>query len=173
MHAQRPQPRTRRGVVFGSPGEWPFSTGWQHTSQVQFRFLVLAIPVVCVAAPSRRPCWLQYVCSSWVVTCGCALFAVSFLLTRRGAELCVKYALCARSQQCVKGRRRRMRRRPWFLVRHACLELCQLMPAGWPCQVGAGLLGLFVNSLVHHRVLSSALRRGERGYKSLLEDNHQ
>jgi len=32
---------------------------------------------------------------------------------------------------------------PWFLVRHACLKLRRLMPAGRPCQVGAGLLGLF------------------------------
>jgi len=150
MHAQRPQQRTRRGIVFGSPGVWPFSTGRQHTHQVWFRFLVLAIPFVCVAAPSRCPCWLQYVCSSWVATCCCALFAVSFLPTRRGAELFVKYALCARSRRCVKGRRRRMRWRLWFLLRHACLELCRLMPSGRPCQVGAGLLGLFVNSLVHH-----------------------
>ena len=35
-----------------------------------------------------------------------------------------------------------MRRRPWFLVRHVCLELRRLIPAGWPCQVGAGLLGM-------------------------------
>ena len=39
-----------------------------------------------------------------------------------------------------------MRRRPWFLVRHVCLELRRLMPAGWPCQVGAGLLGLFAST---------------------------
>jgi len=56
------------------------------------------------------------------------------------AALCVKCAFCARSGRCVKGRRRRMRGRPWFLVRHACLELRRLMPAGRPCQVGAGLL---------------------------------
>jgi len=46
----------------------------------------------------------------------------------------------------VKGRRRRMRQRPWFLVRHVCLELRRLMPAGLPCQVGAGLLGLFAST---------------------------
>ena len=68
-----------------------------------------------------------------------------FLPTRRGAEprLCVKYVLCARSRQCVKGRRRRMRWRPLFLVRHACLELCRLMPAGRPCR--AGLLVFFLS----------------------------
>jgi len=68
MHAQCPEQRTHRGSVFGSPRVWPFSTGWQHTHQVQFRFLVLAILVVCVTAPSRRPCMLQYVHSSWVAT---------------------------------------------------------------------------------------------------------
>jgi len=54
------------------------------------------------------------------------------------ATLCEMRPLCY-SRRCV----RRMRRRPWFLVRHACLELRRLMPAGWPCQVGACLLGLF------------------------------
>jgi len=38
-----------------------------------------------------------------------------------------------------------MRQPPWSLVRHACLELRRLMPAGQPCQVGAGLLGLFAS----------------------------
>ena len=37
---------------------------------------------------------------------------------------------------------------PWSLVRHACLELRQLMPAGRPCQVGAGLL-LFASTFDH------------------------
>ena len=32
--------------------------------------------------------------------------------------------------------------RPWFLVRHACLELHRLMPAGRPCQVGQACLVL-------------------------------
>ena len=69
MHAQCPEQRTHRGSVFGSPRVWPFSTGWQHTCQVLFRFLMLAIPVVCVAGPSTRPCWLQYVCLSLVWVC--------------------------------------------------------------------------------------------------------
>ena len=60
--------------------------------------------------------------------------------------LCVKCVLCTKSGRCVKGRRRRMRWRPWFLVRHVCLELRRLMPAGWPCQVGPGLLGLFAST---------------------------
>jgi len=57
-----------------------------------------------------------------------------------------------------------MRQRPWFLVRHVCLELRRLMPAGWPCQIGAGLLGLFTSSffrLEHFqdRLSSRRLRR--------------
>jgi len=67
-HEQCPEQRTCRGFVFGSPGVWPFSTGWQQALQVQLGFLVLSIPVVCVAAPSRRPCWLQDVRSTWVAT---------------------------------------------------------------------------------------------------------
>jgi len=59
--------------------------------------------------------------------------------------LCEMCPLC-NSRRCVKGRRRRMRRQPWFLVQHACLELRRLMPAGWPCQVGAGLLSLFAST---------------------------
>jgi len=57
----------------------------------------------------------------------------------------VKSAVCAGSGRCVKGRRTRMRRPPWSLVRHACLELRRRMPVGRPCQAGAGLLGLFAS----------------------------
>jgi len=49
----------------------------------------------------------------------------------------------------VKGRHEGCARGRGFLVQYACLDLCQLMPAGRPCQVEAGLLGLFINSLVH------------------------
>ena len=41
---------------------------------------------------------------------------------------------------------KKVRRPPWSLVRHACLELHRLMPAGRPCQAGAGLLGLFAST---------------------------
>jgi len=51
-----------------------------------------------------------------------------------------KCALCATTRRRVKGRRRRMRRPPCSLVRHACRELRRLMPTGWSCQVGASLL---------------------------------
>jgi len=57
-----------------------------------------------------------------------------------------KCALCATTRRRVKGRRRRMRRPPCFLVRHECLELRRLMPTGWSCQVGAGLLGLITST---------------------------
>jgi len=67
-NAQCSEQRTCRGIVLRSPRVWPFSTGWQHACQVQLWFLVLTIPVVCVVAPSRRPCRLQDVRSSWVTT---------------------------------------------------------------------------------------------------------
>jgi len=35
---------------------------------------------------------------------------------------------------------------PWSLVRHAFLELHQMMPADRPWQAGAGLLGLFAST---------------------------
>jgi len=63
-----PEQRKCRGIVFGSLGMRPLSTSWEHACQVQLWFLVLTIQVVCVAVPSRRPCWLQYVHSLWVVT---------------------------------------------------------------------------------------------------------
>jgi len=49
---------------------------------------------------------------------------------------CEKCAVCTVNGRCVKLRRRRMRRPPCSLVRHACLELRRLMPAGGPCQAG-------------------------------------
>jgi len=49
-------------------------------------------------------------------------------------------------QATCEGRRRRMCRPPCSLVRHACLELRRLMPTGWSCQVGAGLLGLITST---------------------------
>ena len=61
------------------------------------------------------------------------------------AALCEMRPLCY-SRRCVKERRKMMRWRPWFVVRHACFKLRRLMPAGWPCQVGAGLLGLFAST---------------------------
>ena len=60
---------------------------------------------------------------------------------------CEMRRLCWERAMC-EGRRRRMRRPPWSLVRHECLELCRLMPAGRPCHVGAGLLSLFASTFV-------------------------
>jgi len=57
-----------------------------------------------------------------------------------------KCTLCATTRPRVKGRRRRMCRLPCSLVRHACLEFRRLMPTGWSCQVGSGLLGLITST---------------------------
>ena len=79
---------------------------------------------------------------SWYLRlrCSCTRATTSPPPTCRGSCHSLKCAFCARSGLCVKERRRRMRARPWFLVWHVCLELRRLMPAGRPCQVGAGLL---------------------------------
>ena len=47
-----------------------------------------------------------------------------------------------------------MRQPPCSLVRYEFLELHRLMPADWPWQAGAGLLGLFspFSLLVHSSV---------------------
>ena len=102
----------------------------------------------CICPPNlqRCPCARHPLC---VLPCSCPLILgrsighrVRPVLHRpRG-----KCALCATTRRRVKGRRRRMRRPPCSLVRHACLELRRLMPAGGPCQVGAGLLGLIVST---------------------------
>jgi len=103
----------------------------------------------CICPPNlqRCPCARHPLC---VLPCSCPL------ILGRSISHCVrpvphrprgKCALCATTRRRVNGRRRRMRRPPCSLVRHACLELRRLMPTGWSCQVGAGLLGLITSTL--------------------------